>query len=293
MTIDLNGPFRGSAAVAAGLLTPGVLRGPGYRRLYPDIYVAAGRKVDLVLTSLAAHVLVAGRGVLAGWSAAELLRASCAPPEAPATVLMLPGRQRRPCPGLVVHRGAMSPDETTWRLGCRVTTAVRTAFDLARWAPALVEKVVAVDALAFRHRFAVDAVRTLALRYVGVHGGAELPRVLSLANPLAESPMETRLRLALVLGGLPASAVQHRVTGFGRSYRLDLAYPEVLLAIEYDGAEHREAAQARRDLEREAVLTRLGWTVLRFSAGTVLHEPARVAATVRVELARRGLVIAG
>ncbi|TQM14725.1 hypothetical protein [Pseudonocardia kunmingensis] len=213
MTIDINSPFRGSAAVAAGVLTPGVLRGPRFRRLYPDIYVAARRELDLVLWSLAAYLLVEGRGVLAGWSAAELLGASCGPLGAPATVLMFPGRQRGRCPGLAVRRGTVDPDETTWRRGCRITRPVRTAFDLARWAPTLVEKVVAVDALAYRHRFAIDAVRQLAGRYLGVYGGAELPRVCALANRLSESPMETRIRLALVLGGLPVPVVQHRVVG--------------------------------------------------------------------------------
>jgi very-short-patch-repair endonuclease len=166
---------------------------------------------------------------------------------------------------------------------------VRTAFDLARWAPTLIEKVVAVDALAYRHKFGVEAVRVLARSCLGVIGSAELPRVLALANPLAESPMETRIRLALVLAGLPAPVVQHRVQGFGRSHRLDLAYPEVLLAIEYDGADHLDPDRARRDLEREALLTWLGWTVLRFDAATVHRDPARVVAVVRAELRRRGV----
>jgi uncharacterized protein DUF559 len=273
MTIDLARPFRGSEAVAAGLLTPAVLRGPRYRRLFPDVYVAAWRELDLTLWSVAAYLLVAGRGVLAGYSAAELLRASCGPPGAPATVLMIPGRQRRRCPGLVVHRGPVHPSETMWQRGCRVTTPVRTAFDLARWAPTLVEKVVAVDALTYRHGFGVEAVRELARRYFGVRGSAELPRVLALANPLSESPMETRIRLALVLAGLPAPAVQYPVEGFGRSHRLDLAYSDVLLAVEYDGADHLDPDRARRDLAREAVLTRQGWTILRFDAWTVLRDP--------------------
>lgn len=120
---------------------------------------------------------------------------------------MMPGRQRRRCPGLIVRRGHLDPAETTWRRGCRLTTPVRTAFDLARWAPTLVEKVVAVDALAYRHRFAAESVRELARRHFGVHGSTELPRVPALANPLAESPMETRIRLALVLAGFDARTV--------------------------------------------------------------------------------------
>jgi hypothetical protein len=55
-------------------------------------------------------------------------------------------------------------------------------------------------------------VRELALGTSG-YPGARRCRVLALANPLAESPMETRIRLALVLAGLPTPTVQHRVQG--------------------------------------------------------------------------------
>jgi hypothetical protein len=80
-------PFRGSAAVAAGLVTRGRLRGPRFQRLFPDVYVAAEVEVDLALRARAAHVLVNGRGVLGGWSAAELLGASCGPADDPAEVI--------------------------------------------------------------------------------------------------------------------------------------------------------------------------------------------------------------
>ena len=88
MPIDLSAPFRGSAAVAAGLLTPGVLRGRRYRRLFPDVYAPALLEVDLALRARAAGVLVAGRGVVAGYAAAELWGASCGPSDAPVDVLL-------------------------------------------------------------------------------------------------------------------------------------------------------------------------------------------------------------
>ena len=72
--------FRGSLAVAAGLVTPGQLRGPRFLRLFPDTYVRAGNEPpDLKLRSFAARAYVRGRGVLSGFSAAELLDASCGP----------------------------------------------------------------------------------------------------------------------------------------------------------------------------------------------------------------------
>src|SRR4051812_19723070 len=75
--------FRGSAAIAAGVVTAKVLRGPRYARLFPDTYVRRSRDPpDLWLRSLAAYRYVEGRGVLSGHSAATLLGADCAADDA-------------------------------------------------------------------------------------------------------------------------------------------------------------------------------------------------------------------
>ena len=58
-------------------------------------------EVDLALRARAAGVLVAGRGVVAGYAAAELLGASCGPPGAPVEVLAT-GAYR--CAGIRVRR---------------------------------------------------------------------------------------------------------------------------------------------------------------------------------------------
>ncbi|MBW0088560.1 DUF559 domain-containing protein [Pseudonocardia sp. KRD-184] len=287
MPIPLLSPFRGSRAIAAGLVTPRILRGPRYRRLFPDVYVGSRVLLTLSVLARAAFVLVDGRGVVAGYAAAELLGASCARPSAPAEVLMLDGRPRRPVPGLVVHRDVLAPGETVRRGGVLMTDAVRTAFDLIRWAPDLVEKVTAFDAPAFHCGVTIEGVRALAGRHLGAHHTRGLDRVLDLVDGRAESPMESRIRVALVLGGLPAPVVQHAVEVDGRRYRLDLAYPDLLLAIEYDGREHRGQRRAHADLRREADLARQGWRILRFDALTVLQHPGFVVAEVRVELARR------
>lgn len=71
--------FRGSDAIAAELVTRGVLRGPRFRCLLPDTYAQAGAEPDLALRSHAAFRWSRGRGVLSGYSAAEVLRAPCAP----------------------------------------------------------------------------------------------------------------------------------------------------------------------------------------------------------------------
>ena len=274
-------PFRGSVAVGAGLVTFRQLRGPRFRRLFQDVYVAAGTEVDLNVRSRAAYLLVAGRGAVGGWSAAELLGASCGPQDAPAEVITCGNRRHQP--GLRVRRERVPPDELTEVAGVAVTDPLRTAFDLGRRAP-LTEAVVAVDALARVHDFAPAALCALIRRHPGARGSRQLPEVIRLANPLAGSPMETRIRLAILGGGLPPPTLQHPVGPF----RLDLAYPAIRLAIEYDGREHLTLERARRDLDRQAYITAAGWTkVLRFPAAEV-HRPAVVAHRVRGELLRYG-----
>lgn len=286
MDPDLTGPFRGTAAIAAGLLTPGVLRNARrYRRLFPDVYAPADLDVDLALRASAAGVLVSGRGVVAGWSAAELLGASCGPPDAPAEVLLTaPRSQSYRCAGLLVHRDRLGPDETASVAGTRVTTAARTAYDLARWAPSLTERVVAVDTLAYCCGVDADDVVELRHRHLGAQGNGDLHDVLRLSDRRSESPMESRTRVALVLAGLPPE-VQYPVVVGRRRYRLDLAYPHHKIAIEYDGTHHRGQRRARLDLEREAALTAAGWRILRFDAYVVLFRPDRIVTEVRAELA--------
>ncbi|TQM35173.1 endonuclease domain-containing protein [Pseudonocardia cypriaca] len=276
--MDLSEPFRGSHATATGLLTPGVLRGPRFRRLFPDVYVRAGTDVDLELLSRAAYLLVAGHGALGGFSAAELLGASCAGLSAPAEVVS-PYRVRSHA-GLLVRQDRIPPDELQHLNGLVVTTPQRTAYDLGRRTP-LVEAVVAVDALTHVHGFDAREVLVLARRHLGARGSAQLPQVVELSDRRADSPMETRLRLALRFHGLPLPALQHPVG----PYELDLAYPAVRIAVEYNGRDHLAPDRALHDLEREAYLTAAGWIVLRFGAYLVLRRPDLVAARVRDRLA--------
>lgn len=273
-------PFRGSTAVAAGLLTAGELRGPRFRRLYQDVHVAAHVDVDLALLAEAAFVLVDGRGVVGGWAAAELLGASCGPPGAPAEIIV-PGRRRAQA-GLLVREAVIPAAETTTVGPVTVTDERRTAFDLGR-RPPLVEAVVAIDALSRVGEFAPAELIHFGYDHLGARGTGLLRAAVRLADPLSGSPMETRIRLALHRGGLPAPVLQHPVGPFA----LDLSYPDRLLAVEYDGREHRTAERALRDLRREAYLTRLGWAVLRFRARDVLGRPWWVADQVRRELVRR------
>ena len=72
---------------------------------------------------------------------------------------------------------------------------------------------------------------------------------------------------AIVGAGLPEPVRQLRVVVDDRVYFLDLAYPQVKLAIEVDGFEyHRGRGVFDRDRSRQNDLVRAGWTVLRFTS---------------------------
>lgn len=280
--------FRGSAAVVAGLVTEKMLRGPRFVRVFPDTYVRRGAdEPDLRLRSLAAFRYVEGRGVLSGVSAAVLLGADCAPDEAPAEVTV-PGGGQREHPGLHVHRGALGADEVRPCRGVLVTTPQQTAYDLGR-RPGLVEAVVAVDALANACRFDPADVLVHAQRRPGARGLRDLRRTIALADRRAGSPMETRLRLILVLGGLPAPEVQFPVQDAvrRRAVWLDLAYPEQRVGIEYEGADHTRPERVLLDAGRYTRLVDAGWRIYRFTKHQVYAEPDEIVATIGRALAAK------
>ena len=280
--------FRGSLAVRAGLTTWARLRGPRFRKLFPDVYCPVGNEPpDLRLRSLGAYRLVEGRGVLSGYSAAVLLDADCAPhPDVPAEVIVTGGGQRVH-DGLLVRRHRIAPGETTRAGDVRCTTALRTAYDLGRQ-DNLGEAVVAIDRLANRHRFSPDLLLHFATHYRGAPGTVRLCTALAHANPFAGSPMETRLRMIIVQGGLPRPEVQwvvHDVEARSAVW-LDLAWPRHRVGIEFEGEGHTVPVEVLRDAGRYTRLVDRGWRIYRYTKFDVYGNPGRVVAELARALGR-------
>ena len=72
-------------------------------------------------------------------------------------------------------------------------------------------------------------------------------------------------------------------------YRLDLSYPEHLLAIEYDGRWHDAPAQRELDELRRADLRQRGWTVIVLHAEDLYAAPEATLAALRAELEQHGI----
>ncbi|MDB5733278.1 MAG: hypothetical protein JWQ03_3173, partial [Variovorax sp.] len=95
----------------------------------------------------------------------------------------------------------------------------------------------------------------------------------ALADGLAESPQETRLRLLLGRSGLPMPIAQCRVLHEGRFVaRVDFGWRDRRLALEYDGLWHGEPGQFARDRERLNRLREAGWRVA-FVTAADLRRP--------------------
>lgn len=107
-----------------------------------------------------------------------------------------------------------------------------------------------------------------------------------------DSPMETRLRMLLVLAGLPEPVVNHKIRNKDGWVlrRLDLSYPWVKLAVEYNGLWHFEdAAQRRTDIDRREEFDDEEWRLIVVLSDGIFVEPERTIARVAHALRRRGV----
>ena len=182
--------------------------------------------------------------------------------------------------GMSLTRSDLTHEEVSEILDLRTTSRTRTIADLGRRLP-LVEAVVVLDTALHRRITGIEQLKLWVDTHPGYHGIRQLRRAVELANPAAESPMETRLRLLLMSNGLPRPVVQMSLyDGTGAFIaRPDLYYPRDRLAIEYDGATHRTSLAA--DNRRQNRLLEAGYRLLRFTAGDILRTPASVVGQVQ------------
>jgi very-short-patch-repair endonuclease len=68
----------------------------------------------------------------------------------------------------------------------------------------------------------------------------------------------------MIDGGLPSPNLQYEIIDGNRELRrVDFAWPDKHLAVEYDGLDwHGDPEAMRRDRRRQAALQDIGWTVM-------------------------------
>jgi hypothetical protein len=193
--------------------------------------------------------------------------------------------------GIRVHE-ARGPRDIVDHRGYKVTSPARTFVDLADLLT-LVDLVVVGDAmvrsgLCTPEQLQEEA-RSARTRHVRL-----ARRAASLVRARVDSPMETRLRLLLVLAGLPEPGTNLDVLDAGDRWvaRPDLSYADVRIAIEYDGRHHAEdAGQWEHDIDRREAYDRNGWRVVVVTARQLLRRPASVLRRVAHALRERGRIV--
>ncbi len=274
--------FRGGDAVAAGLLTSDQLRSTAWRRVLRGIYVDADLPPDPEHRLRAVELLAPVTAVFAGRTAAWLHGVSTAWEDGdPVAVAVPTGARWGPVAGVAIAHVQLTGAEITVRRGYRVTSAVRTAADVARSGPPALTVPVLDPLLA---RTGAEATRV----YVAIgsgRGSADARAAVSWADRRAESPQESRLRLVLHEAGLRPVSQYVVLDDRGRFVaRVDLAFPAQRVAVEYDGAWHAATGQFARDRRRLNALQAAGWRVLHVTAAD-LHHPEVLIARLRALLA--------
>lgn len=241
----------------------------------PALAALAGCRPDAVLCDLAA---ARAWGLpLPPW-----LRA--ASDRTPVAVAQGTAEPRRP--DVRGRRLRLPPFHVTIHGGARITTPARTWLDCAPLVP--FDYLVAMgDAILHAGIASEGELRHLLQWGYRRRGIVNVRAAIPLLDRRSESPGESRTRVLLVGAGLPSPACNYNVHALGRWIaRVDMAWIEQRVIVEYDGAVHLEEAQRRRDAERLNGLQAAGWLVIVLTADD-LRRPEATIHLVRSALTSR------
>jgi hypothetical protein len=248
-----------SSLIEAGLL----------RRVVKGVLVAAQVPdgIDLRLRALA---LIAPPGcVVVDWTAVWLWTGLLPPGQhlsvPPLSVFKHAGQDR--LRNSLCRSGERSflPDDLVELRGLRITTPLRTAWDIGRLSHRDLA-ISALDALLRLGSFTRDEMVDGVSRFRGHRGVVQLRSLAPLADPRSQSGPESVLRLRWEdLASLPRPVPQVPIADdSGREiYYLDLGVPELRFACEYDGAEfHTSDEDREHDRRRRTWITQnRGWII--------------------------------
>lgn len=279
-----------AAAVSASSITRRLGDGE-LRAVVPGVYRAAATpltpelRLRAITLRLGPDAVITGRW--AAWWHGIAERAT-----GPIVIIVAPGRARPGWPDVSVLRRPLDRADRMVLRKLPVTTRARTVLDCAG----------RPDAEDIRDRALQRGTTILsletALRRMAPGAGTAVARAL--VEPVRKggvSPPERELRRALT--DEPGSRWRCGVTVLvsGRKCWVDLGVEEIRLAVEVDGwTVHSRSDAFGSDRERQNLLVRAGWTVLRYTPRQIRDDPERVRAeirTVQAQLTRRSARQAG
>lgn len=242
-------------------------------------------------TRAAAALLYAGPEAVLTSHTALRLHGCTAADLGPIHVLVPAERRLRSRPDLAVHRAPVAPEDVDEILGMRVHRLIPTLAEFIcrerpRSALACLDQALAAVAPGDRLDMRARIARVLCARR-DTRGTRRATMVVELATGLPESPIESWIVVILAEAGIPAPVLQYSVRDLaGRErYRLDFAWPELKVALEYDGYEAHEG-KAELDRAREEDLRRRGWLVVRVDSAD-LGSSTRLLGELRIAFRQR------
>ncbi|HEU4999024.1 MAG TPA: hypothetical protein VFT68_08780 [Lapillicoccus sp.] len=270
---DPRQPFSRAQGVRAGL-TDYELRTSAYVRLFHDVYLARDAPRTLASTAHAA-LLHAPRSAVVSHETAAVLWGGVVPPTS-SIHLTVPPHETYVRVGVRTHR-LKGERPILIRHGLPLTSPEQTFIDLAGRLD-LVQLVTLGDRLVGRGVTSPAALESAARQWPGRYRSSA-QQAARLVRPGVDSPPESRLRLLIVLAGLPEPTVNHVVrdpdTGSWLR-RFELAYPDLRIAIEYEGRQHRDDDEIwASDIERREELDRDAWRVIQVISPGLYEAPLR------------------
>lgn len=231
-------------------------------------------------TRAAAALLMVGSGAALSNHTSAWLQGCTAAETSRVHLTMGYNRTIRPRPGLSIHQQDFDPADVVEVDGLRCLVLEHAITELLcrgrrNTALACADQALAQVAPEHRAEFKAElAVRITTRR--DSRGRRQGAFLLDLATGLPESPAESALLLLIAEAGFPVPEPQYSVRDLDdrEVWRLDFAWPDRRVALEYDGyAAHVDKADA--DQARDEDLWRRGWTVLRATASD-LRDPTRL-----------------
>jgi len=283
--IDTSRPFRRADFKRSGRDVRH-LRTMRFRRIWHGVYVDSSVPDSPALRAQAALLFFDEQAWASHASAARIYGLPLpALPEEHVTVLRR--GQRRGHEGIRVHlarEGLVRAVD-----GVRVSDYAQLFLELASQLQ-LVDLVVVGDAMVKRKLITVGALVDACANSRTRHARAAR-LAASYVRERVDSPMETRLRMLIVLAGLPEPQVNLTIEDqFGQPIRrYDLSWPDLKLIVEYDGRQHVERIeQWESDLDRREAIDDDEWRILVVIASGIYKRPEQTVTRVHKALKARG-----
>lgn len=258
----------------------------GWRAVFRGVYLTDNvepTRIQLIRAAL----LTAGPSSAAVLTSAATLHGWPVVPRDDNVQVSLPAAERRVDQrGLVTRQLVLHHNDITVVEGMRVTSPIRTAADLLLRLQA-VDGLAMLDAAMHSKQITTEDLEAVPALIYGNKGAVTARRVLELADGRAESPLESRVRLICVEGGVAPEAIQYPIRdGLGNLLAVsDFAWQSRMVLGEADGrAVHSAPSALLNDRWRQNELTARGYNIIRFTWEDTL-KPYYIVSMVRRALA--------